>query len=873
VAGVAVRKGRNSRARGNSIEREIAKRLGLRRVGQFGGPDDVAGDNFVAQVKSGGSFPERIWRWLKAVPVNATQTPLVVVVDDGQWADLPSLLALTFAARRLRRDPVVLVVTTRPEGLARLPSGLVRLVQDEGEHLLLGPLDRDEVQRLVEARTGEAVSPVAAERLREHTGGNPLHLATLLDELPVSALLAPGELPSPRSFSTLVLARLGGCSPEVEALVAAAAVLGESTELEAVATVAGLAAPLEALDQAVARGLLAVTRPVPGGSALVGAPHPLVRAAVLHDLPLARRAALHRAAAEVVSGSAGLRHRLLGTVGPDAQLWEDAMAVAAGEAARGAHGTAAALMRQAAGVAPTDERRERSLLEAADRFILAGRLDEATALRPAVEETQPSPRRSFVRGRLAYTSGPRRDTLAHLDDAWCALTEAVGGEDGLRRAGADERELAGRVAAMRAVNSVDRADGAAAIGWCRWALELAPEQAALSSVAHMLAGAYGLSGQLEAGLTELDAICRAAEGAGAAALADARCGRGLLRMWSHDLDGAAADLEKSLVAASAGASFAAREGARLYLAEVRYRQGRWDEAVLHAQTAASVADDSDQVWLAALPHATAARPLAARGHAAAAEHLQRAEAAAHAVGAGVSLVLTRLSAMEVASCQRSHDRVLTLAADLGPFVDERLAPWRASYVESLVAEDRLDDALDVVEQLSAAPSTPLVANDAARATVAVAAALDDPVRLQQATDAGLALDPAVVGTYPRARLELAAGSAWRRRGDRRRAAALLERARARFEELGARPWLDQVDREIAACGLRPARRRAPHGQALTPQEQAVASLVARGLTNREVAAELVVSAKTVEHHLSRVYAKLGVRSRTELAHRARRTDP
>lgn len=78
---VASKRGKNNRARGNSIEREIAKRLGLRRVGQFGGPDDVAGDNFVAQVKSGGSFPERIWRWLKAVPVNATQTPLVVVTD------------------------------------------------------------------------------------------------------------------------------------------------------------------------------------------------------------------------------------------------------------------------------------------------------------------------------------------------------------------------------------------------------------------------------------------------------------------------------------------------------------------------------------------------------------------------------------------------------------------------------------------------------------------------------------------------------------------------------------------------------------------------------------------------------------------------
>ena len=75
------RRGRNNRARGNSIEREIGRRLGLRRVGQYGGPDDLAGEIFVAQVKSGGAFPERLWAWLKAVPVNAGQTALLVVTD------------------------------------------------------------------------------------------------------------------------------------------------------------------------------------------------------------------------------------------------------------------------------------------------------------------------------------------------------------------------------------------------------------------------------------------------------------------------------------------------------------------------------------------------------------------------------------------------------------------------------------------------------------------------------------------------------------------------------------------------------------------------------------------------------------------------
>lgn len=75
------RRGRNNRSRGNAIERDIARALGLRRVGQYGGPEDASGDLFIVQVKSGGSFPERLWGWLKALPQNAGQTPLLVVTD------------------------------------------------------------------------------------------------------------------------------------------------------------------------------------------------------------------------------------------------------------------------------------------------------------------------------------------------------------------------------------------------------------------------------------------------------------------------------------------------------------------------------------------------------------------------------------------------------------------------------------------------------------------------------------------------------------------------------------------------------------------------------------------------------------------------
>ena len=78
---VVVRRGRTNRSRGNAIERAIGKALGLDRVGQYGGPDDLRGPMFAVQVKSGGSFPERFWSWLRRIPAQAGQTPLLVVTD------------------------------------------------------------------------------------------------------------------------------------------------------------------------------------------------------------------------------------------------------------------------------------------------------------------------------------------------------------------------------------------------------------------------------------------------------------------------------------------------------------------------------------------------------------------------------------------------------------------------------------------------------------------------------------------------------------------------------------------------------------------------------------------------------------------------
>jgi DNA-binding CsgD family transcriptional regulator len=114
-------------------------------------------------------------------------------------------------------------------------------------------------------------------------------------------------------------------------------------------------------------------------------------------------------------------------------------------------------------------------------------------------------------------------------------------------------------------------------------------------------------------------------------------------------------------------------------------------------------------------------------------------------------------------------------------------------------------------------------------------------------------------------LEFVHGQVLRRVGQRRAAAERLSAARERFAGLRARPYLERCEQELAACGLAPAKRSAFDPSRLTAQELAVARLVAVGMSNRQVASELFISIKTVQFHLTHIYAKLGVSSRAELA--------
>jgi DNA-binding NarL/FixJ family response regulator len=402
----------------------------------------------------------------------------------------------------------------------------------------------------------------------------------------------------------------------------------------------------------------------------------------------------------------------------------------------------------------------------------------------------------------------------------------------------------------------------------------------------MLAMASALQNRVDDGITELT---RALDDPPAhpAAVSDLHLGRGVLRLWAHDLRGGADDLGVCLGAWGAGGSLVARETARFFLAELHYRAGRWDDAIVTAETAASIVDETDQLWLAGFSHAVAVFPLAARGEWERAEaHLAASRQAATETRGGAAALWTVLAAVRLADSRGDAAGVAEAAAAMNnaarPAIDEGIAAWRADHVEALVATEQVDEARSVAGWLAddgAGSTNPLVRAEVARARVAIGAATGDDDAVDAAAEDGLAGDPEAPGPYARARLELAVGRAWRRRDDggrgRERAEPVLDAARSRFARLGAAPWVARAERELSPASRRTARSRdrdrdPDHDRArqpkapLTSQEQAVTHLVAGGRTNREVAAELFLSVKTVEHHLSKAYAKLGVRSRTEL---------
>lgn len=788
------------------------------------------------------------------------QGPVAVVVDDAQWADTLSVQGLAFALRRLRTDQVVAVFAAR-DGSPGLPDGLRRLAGGErGVSLRLGGLTPAELSELATAVTGRPLSRRAAEHLRAHTGGNPLHARALLEELGEEGLEGAGTiLPAPRSFATVVVDRLAGCSPDTVNLVQAAAVMGQRSPLSAATAVAGVADPAAALDEAVAAQLLELCPP-----RQVAFVHPLVRAAVYHDLGPSRRSALHARAAAALDGPPALFHRVEAALVEDADLAAEVEAQGREELTRGALAAGADALLAAARLTTDRSARPRLVLDALEALLAAGEVAQAAAVADEVARLPVSARSRCLLGRLALAGGRQHEAEGFLREAW-RLCEHE--QPGAALAALVAADLA-QVCAMQ-LRSEEAAE------WARRSIDASPDPELATSALSILVPCLGRIGR------HVDAVGVAAsgldDGSAPSARTEALLGRGIVRLWVDDLEQARADLAEVVDACRDRPASRQALVALGMLADTEYRIGAWDDSVVHAAQVVSLVEDSEQVWFGAFAHSVATRALAPRGDFDRAEHhAAQATKAGRVLGDATSLGCAATAAAHVAFFRGDPAgavRAVQPMLELGTRADDdepSVHPWRELHIEALVRLGRLDEAEAALQGLEALASardrrSSLVnaarlrgGLEAARGRTSVARA-----RFEAAVDQAHGLG----APFELARAQNDYGSFLRRLGERRAAATQLQAASERFTALGAAPLVERCRQELAACGSARAPRAERAATDLTPQELAVARLVAAGQSNREVAADLIVSPKTVEYHLSHVYAKLGVRSRTQLVAR------
>jgi DNA-binding CsgD family transcriptional regulator len=797
--------------------------------------------------------------------------PVAVVVDDAQWADRPSLLALLFALRRLQSDRVLCVIAVRENEVHRLPEGLVRLGTDEGGALLqLSGLDVTAVQDLSSAVTEDRLSIPLAEQLREHTGGNPLHLEALLKELPLERLerSVGVPLPSPRSYSMQMVARLARCSQDAQRLVIAASVLGLQCPLSVVHRLSGVDDPLEAVENAIAAGLLE-TRQL-GTRLGIAFPHALTRSAIYHDVGPARRRDLHLLAAELVEDrAAALQHRSAAALDEDDALATDLADYGREEAARAAWSRAAAAMLRASELSSVREQREARLLEGVDWLITGGDLGRAEAFAEEIGRCADGAYPRYLLGRLAFHAGRPAEGHRLLLDAW--------------RAGDLSRypQLAGRIASEMSLLLLRRARSAELLTWAERAMAAVAEGGGVAPWAQL---AYGLaySGRALEGLADFSSLPEQ-PGELRPEHVLPLLGRGLLRSFADDFPGARADFSAVEPAGARWGPFVFRIGSLSHLASIEYRLGAWDDALTHVELALSVAEAADETWMLSYMHLIATAVLAGRGQWEAAR--SRADAAAtlaRSVHDEASIADASMANALIAAAGCDHAAVVgaltpvaTMAEREG--IDEPGARWRWQdvYAGALISLDRLDEAEAVVagyEELATARQLHSAMANAGRVRGLLHAARKQTDAAEEAFQTGLRHAEAVTVPFDRAQLEFAYGRLLRRAGRRTAAVSMLTTARERFAGLGAAPYVERCVGELSASGIRSAKTpdSRPRSVGLTAQEGAVARLVAQGLTNREVAAQLVVSLNTIEYHLKNVYSKLGITSRSQLAARLTR---
>lgn len=781
----------------------------------------------------------------------AEDGPVVAVVDDLQWLDASTRRVVEFCARRLPAGAGLLATRRTGSGAPSTERLAGLLEPDRATVVSVPPLPGRDMHLLVRDRQGPLERRLA-NRVVEVAGGNPLYAVELLKSLPAAD--AAAELRLPPSLSAVVDARLEGLPAEAREVLLAVASTADPT-VPVLSEALG-AEVVETLSEPERRGLVTLS----GGR--VAFTHPLLAEGVYAGATEAERRRVHRAlAAATVSLEDRARHLAAAGIVPDALEALDAAAVRL--RARGALDEAAELLELALGLGGDPAlavRVAEHRFDAGDARAAVRLLEEAVDTLPAGQARAEA---LLLLGEIRYKDNSFPDALTLLEQ----VPDAAGGDD--RLALMCELRLAftlynlGRLddAAERARAALARAD-------------LVDDDAL---IAQALAVATIVDFSLGHGIDE-HRLSRALELADPGQRTGAELYPGLiagfLYLWCGRLDEARDQLESMRVQYQE----LGEEHALAWSSFTRV----WLESQAGDPDAIAAAGAAAYEQLLLLDTVSGrAMAFAAKGEAAAyAGRVEEAEAACQA-----SLDLFEASGWATWSWYpRKTLGELALARGRADESVEVLAPvieaWHqigssdpipggilyvGDAAEALIALGRAEEARPIVERLE------IGGRELGRAwAVAVGARCRALVLAQQGDHQGaeeflgraLEAHEGLPMPVERARTLLALGRLHRSQRRRKEARRVLEEARGILVAAGSPLWRERVDDELARLG-----RPSGDPTTLSPSEERVAVLAGQGLTNRQVAARLSISQKTVEAHLARAYAKLGIHSRAELGAR------
>ncbi len=860
-AGSAAPSMRRISVHGSEIEPASRWSRVLQVVGALGGQVDVLGPQRTASMTEGiaadsATRRERVEEaFLGVLATAASAQPVLIAIDDARWIDGDSRAAFMSVMGRLRHERVAMLIAAN-DGFDDAWDGTPELVI-EG----LSPID---VVTLLRGRA----TPRVAEQLAAMTEGNPLAM------LEVAAQLSPeqrsGEVPlGPvvplgSTLSRHVLRHVDGLSADqrrVLVLVAAAPGLPFDT-FRAAASGAGW--DPELLETLIQPGLL---RREPDGR--LSFERVLMPDAVYQSMPPEERRAAHLAIAAVLTegDSAASRawHLAAGANRPDA-VAEQALEALAHEVVGRDAVSAGAARARAAELAGNPSDVVRHLLAAGQAYALGDMNERALEL--------------FDRA-LAVTDDPGEQAELHLARAGPRLSAARSprGFHDLgqmaERIEAVDRERASSLNALAALTALAAGELDRSRGLCQRAIELGSNdsRSATSMVTSLWALLQLLAGECHDATPQLIACDPPGDDvwlSGSTLVYEDLVAHALA--WVGEIS-AASRMVTVLVEQSR------RVGAGVLLArslvvraDLYLRTGYWQTALLDAHESLALASDRDATASVSQALTVMSRLEAGLGHASdARRHGVEALATAEQSELAVNRFWAQGALGFLALAEGNGHEAIARLESARAFAEREgihlmvAVPWAPDLVEAYVRVGRVADARRLVSELEArgvGDQCPLSAALLARCCGLVGNGNADAFYRD-----ALVAHADVLAPFERARTLLTYGE-WLRR-ERRLPDAVphLEEAASTFKDLGAQPWHDRTMAELVAHGRRGASAPRRGMSALTPQEVRVARTVAGGATNRETAAALFLSTRTVEYHLSNVYRKLGVRSRSELTRR------